>query len=82
MYLPQFGSGIAAKLYDPGAPFFFGTIGYSLLAGSQTKRPSSNTEEGLSCLDNNKPNASYLFGLPGGLSPLNTSLFFSMKATY
>jgi hypothetical protein len=32
MYLPQLGSGIAAKQYDPGAPFFLGYEAMGLLA--------------------------------------------------
>jgi hypothetical protein len=45
---PQFGSGIAAKQYDPGAPFFWGywlpAIGYRHCVN---KRPSWMIKEGL-----------------------------------
>ena len=70
---PYFGSGIAAKQFDSGAPFF---VPPAELTGF-LKAKTLLVGRGGSTLFRRSP--AYLFGLPGGLSALKTSLFFSMK---
>jgi hypothetical protein len=76
MVLPNFGSGIAAKQYDPGAPFFLGllAIGYAEAQKTLLGHRGGSLVRGVA----NSQVALYLLGLPGGVSLLNTALFFSI----
>jgi hypothetical protein len=79
-YPPNLGSGIAAKQYDPGAPFFSSGQAVSWVSSRNDKR-ETQVESPALVYPTDRPFA-YRLGRPGGASPLKTSLFFSMKATY
>ena len=81
MVLPNFGSGVAAKQYDPGAPFFL-SLSWKLGATTGNDPLQASPERVVKVLASSQlpaPSSQlYLFGLPGGLSLLNTALFFSI----